>query len=114
MSLQEQRSRFDTSGARLRRARRLFAFIVRPWVERARDPAVYRERAWRCARRGMDAGLWKSKQERDGVFGLLGQWRREDRANWWAWRNSDQRRGVALMRAREFYWWREERKKKKA
>jgi len=113
-SIKKARVKFNDSNARLRRARRLYSIIVRRWVEQARDPAVYRERAYICARRAIAAGLWKMPHERMAVFGILGHWRRSDHMGWWPWRHADERRSVALDWERGFRLWLEEREKKKA
>lgn len=114
MTIKKDRSGFNRSNARLRRARRHYSLLVRRWVEQARDPAVFRHRAYHCARRAIAAGLWKIPNEREAVFGILGHWRRHDRMSWWPWRNADQRRGVALDWERGFQDWLASRKKKKA
>lgn len=114
MTIAKDRRKFTASHERLRRARRHYSLLVRRWVEKARDPALFRERAYRCARRAIEAGLWKMPDARMAVFGILGHWRRSDRMNWWAWRGRGERRNVALDWERGFQGWLAERRKKKA
>ena len=93
MKRQNIRRRFTRDNAWLRRARRHFSQLCRPWVERAKKPEEFRARLCVVAMRAIEGGFYAANSsERLVMFGILSNWKSHDRAKWWPWMHADKRR----------------------
>ena len=87
------RGRFTRDSAWLRRARRHYAQLIRPWVEEMKKPEDFRGRLWLAAAAARKHGLYApGTLERYVMIGLLSNWCRHDAAKWWPWMHKDKRR----------------------
>lgn len=113
MGVSRVRRRFTRDGAWLRRARRHFCGLLRPWAELERDPMRFRERVWAIGAAMHTNGLLAPSCPHDAAYVVLSNWRRADRASFWPWMMAEKRRDVARMYAREAHNWAEFSKRKK-
>lgn len=104
------RVQFTRSSAWLRRARRHFYALCRPWAEEETDPAKYRERVWKIGRVARDHGLRAACScEHDLAYSVILSWKRDDGMSFWPWIHAEKRREVARMFTHEFQRWKEDR-----
>ena len=89
------RLRYDYHKERIKRARKRFCLLVRPWIEAAKSDEDRQERLWAASVRAVRMGLWKYPvtkhppfKSRSACHSILTQWWRSDDPRWRDWANN--------------------------